>query len=292
MKRKLSLLGKKPGYLLSQAMRAILPSNSPGFIIIGAQKCGTSSLHYYLNQHPDLVASRPKELHFFNREIYFDKDLRWYNSHFKHMYRKGKVFFESTPAYIYHPNTARHLYESYPEICLLVLLRDPVNRAYSAYNHYRDIFEKGLANRSIWSKNRRQGNCLYERLYRNRTSFPTFRECINIELELLADNCEFEPSILRRGLYLEQLKEYWRYFSKEQTLIIGFKDLIERTEQILTCVTDFVGARDVGWSFLNRTPRNARFYPEPMHTEDNEFLEDFYLLPSRALFEEIGPVAW
>jgi hypothetical protein len=60
-----------------------LPGHKPDFIIVGAQKAGTSSLHYYLSQHPKLVASRPKEVHFFDRDENFNKGRGWYHQAFK-----------------------------------------------------------------------------------------------------------------------------------------------------------------------------------------------------------------
>jgi hypothetical protein len=119
-------------------IRGLMKPHAPDFIIIGAQKSGTSSLHYYLDQHPDFCASSEKELHYFNRHVHFGKPLAEYEANFR-SFRKKKHF-ESTPAYIYHPGALDLIKKTYPEIKLIAVLRDPVKRSYSAWNHYRQTF--------------------------------------------------------------------------------------------------------------------------------------------------------
>ena len=92
-------------------------------------------------------------------------------------------------------------------------MRDPARRAYSAWNHYKLLFDGGQYGTSVGQGERRHGNLLYARFFEGRQSFPSFRECIDIELEMMERGEGFEPALLRRGLYLAQLKTYWRFFS-------------------------------------------------------------------------------
>jgi hypothetical protein len=86
-----------------QSPQALLyPSSDPDLIIIGAQKSGTTSLHYYLEQHPDIAGSTIKETHYFNNAIHFGVSHQRYRQYFK---GKSKFHFESTPAYLYAPET-------------------------------------------------------------------------------------------------------------------------------------------------------------------------------------------
>lgn len=268
--------------------RSLLLSNDPSFIVIGSQKSGTSSLHYYLDQHPEIKGSSPKEIHFFDRDIYFGKSIKKYKKHFKGSRRK--YHFESSPSYLYIPDTAANLHTQYPDIKLVVTLRDPVKRAYSAWNHYRQLFES--KKEAFKSRRRREGNLLYDALFEGRDVFPSFRECMEIELNLIQKDTGFEPALLRRGLYLQQLEEYWKFFAPEQMHIIGFKDLISDANNTLNQLCRFVGVNEIDWSKIDREPKNARDYVEPMNDDDQQFLKHFYAEPNRQLFERIGPVNW
>jgi len=266
-----------------------LSSNDPDFLIIGAQKCGTTSLHYYLDQHPDIKGTSPKEIHYFDRDIHNSKSHDEYKSHFKGS--NYSCYFESSPSYIYSPDTPKNIYSFYPHLNFIVILRDPVKRAYSAWNHYRDMFESDLSI-EMKHKFRREGNLLYDKFFNNRKSFPSFRECIEIELELIDKKIGFEPAILQRGLYLEQLEIYWQYFDKDQLMIIGFKDFVSDVKGTLKKVEDFVGVENYHWDNLKDEPRNKLAYKDPIKDEDRTFLESYFAKPNAALFDVIGKVNW
>jgi len=275
---------------LKKIIKNLQPVHRPDFIIIGTQKAGTSSLHFYLDQHPQLSGSDPKELHYFNRDIHFNKSLSSYEEHFRGW--EQNKYFESTPAYLYIPGACEAIQHAYPDIKVIVVLRDPVKRAYSAWNMYKDFFEKDRVEDIIKLKERREGDLLYTKFYEGRDQFPSFRECIEIELDLIQSNESFEPALLRRGLYLEQLNRYWKNFGKDNVLILGFNDLVNDTENTLKKVTDFLGVEDLGWSFLNTEPRNTRNYSEPITESDKQLLEDFYRQPNQKLFDTIKYINW
>jgi len=247
-------------------------------------------LHFYLNQHTQLCGSTPKEIHYFDRDIHFGKTLSEYQGHFRGS--SLKYHFESSPSYLYSPESAANIKNYYPEIRLIVSLREPIKRAYSAYNHYRQHFETGRYIKTIQNLSRRQGNLLFDKFFKDRTEFPSFRECIDIELDLIGKGVGFEPALLRRGLYLQQLENYWKYFDPKQIKIIGFKDLIIETETVLRDVTSFVGAEDIEWSIFNREPKNTSVYQSPIAEEDQQLLEEYYAEPNRQLFERIGKLNW
>jgi len=117
----------------------------PTFIIIGAMKCGTSSLHYYLSKHPDISMSMPKELNYFLSNFEGDKNLGlqgrnfergldWYAAHFN---ADSSARGESSPAYMdpRHLGVAKRMHECVPDALLIVLTRDPFDRAVSEYRH-------------------------------------------------------------------------------------------------------------------------------------------------------------
>lgn len=282
----LNMIKRFVGYVYRQ----MLPVNDPKFIIIGAQKSGTSSLHYYLRQHPQIVGSYPKEIHYFDRDIHTGKSIALYKQHFRGL--SSRIHFEATPSYIYTPDTAARIHAQYPDIKLILVLRDPVKRAYSAWNHYRDNFDKGRYKSRFKIRQRQDGNLLYEKFCQGRTVFPSFRECIEIELELIDKNQGFMPALLRRGLYLQQLENYWKYFNEDQIMIIGFKDFISDTTAVLERITDFIGADNYNWLNLDSEPRNLHAYQAPIAEEDKRFLEAYYAESNKKLFERIGKLNW
>jgi hypothetical protein len=267
----------------------IYPANDPDFIIIGAQKCGTSSLHYYLGQHPDIVGSEIKETHYFNNAIHFGVPHKTYRKYFK---GKAAFHFEATPAYLYHPGTAEKIKEFYPRIKLIVLLREPGARAYSAWNHYRTLFPLWVNDDVIKNKPRREGSKLYELLFEGRQTFPTFRECLDIELELIKNEGGFEPGLLRRGLYLQQIEHYLQFFGESQMKLIAFKDFLSDKIATLNDICQFVNAKPIDWSHLKSEPKNKREYQSPMLDTDRAFLDAFYKEPNAKLFEKFGPMNW
>jgi hypothetical protein len=272
------------------AVRKFMKPHAPDFMIVGAHKSGTSSLHYYLHQHPDLCGSTPKELHFFNRHTHLGVSLAEYESNFKSL--RAKMHFESTPAYLYQPGALELIRKTYPGIRLIVILRDPVKRAYSAWNQYRQSFGHSGVEQYRRDTVTRPGHQMYAKLYEGRTAFPSLRECIDIELAMIRNGEGFEPSVLRRGLYHAQLQNCWKLFGKDRVLILGFADLIKDTPGTLDKVIAFIGARSVDWSFLSPEPRNARDYPVPLQAADQVALEEFYREPNRRLFEEVGRLNW
>jgi len=270
--------------------RNLISYNDPDFIIIGAQKCGTSSLHAYLEQHSEIEGSIPKEIHFFDRDIYLGKKLNSYRRHF--LSGTNHLCFESSPSYLYAPGAAQNIYKYYPEIKLIVILRDPVKRAFSAWNHYKVHFETGTFRRTISKGKKRKGNLINEKFFKDRASFPDFRECIEIELELIELGTGFEPAILRRGLYLSQLQEYWRLFSKEKLMIIGFQDLIKNPAATMGEITSFLETNKFDWENVEFKPQNQNYYKQSMGDDDKFFLDAFYNEPNKKLFDEIGALNW
>lgn len=284
------LLYRLKGKALKLIRRNLLPKNEPAFMIIGAQKSGTSSLHFYLDHHPMLASGVRKEIGYFHRDIHFGKSYNSYKKDFGGS--KARLYFESTPEYMFHPDVAENIYGTLPDVKLIVVLRDPVKRAYSAWNHYNQHFKTGRYINAIQNKPSRNGNLLFDKFFKGRSTFPSFRESIEIELELIDKQSGFEPALLRRGLYLQQLEEYWRFFDAGQILILGFKDLVQDTDSVLNKVCQFVGVQELDWSKIDREPRNAREYIEPIKQEDKEFLEDFYSEPNKLLFDKIGLINW
>lgn len=203
---------------------------TPNFIIIGVQKGGTSSLHYYLNQHPSIQMSKIKEVHYF--DLNFNKSIAWYKAHFPYRSPLRKVLTgESTPYYIFHPLVPQRLHKTYPKIKLIVLLRDPIERAYSHYKmqENRKFDLSGSFQEAIdREKDRLQGE--YEKLLNNENYNSTNYQRL---------------SYLERGKYAEQLRRWFIYFQKEQFLFLRSEDFFNNPITSLQKVYAFLGVEEI-----------------------------------------------
>ncbi len=189
----------------------------PNFIIIGAQKAGTSSLFFYLSQHPELELALYKEIHYYNYHNRMGKDLSWYKSFFPlNRMRKNKLTGEASPYYLFEEHAARSLKNDIPDAKLIVLLRNPIDRAFSAYQ-----------------MNRRNSSS---------DNFPdTFEQAINNK------NFHDEASILylMRGHYAEHIKNWLKYFDREQFLFIKSEEFFTDPHKTLNQCYGFLGVETV-----------------------------------------------
>lgn len=271
---------------------AIFPGNEPDFIIVGAQKAGTSSLHHYLKQHPEIIGSRPKEVRYFDRDDNYRKGKKWYEKAFKdykNPFRNG-LYFEATPEYLYRSFSAERMHAYKPDLKIIIIMREPVKRAYSSWNMYRDFPIKfkgklpGMLEAEEGYIHDRENNLVKE-LYTAET-FPTFEETTTAEIQKIKTNSTLEePSFLRRGIYLPQIKRYHDLFGKEQVLVLGFKDLIKNKVETLNKIMLFLGLEKHNWGFLDDEKKNVRTYPKKISSEMEEKLMDFYKPYNEALFD-------
>lgn len=198
------------------------------FMIIGAQKCGTTALSHFLRQHPAIAMADPKEAHLFDSEDYSsDWTLDDINARYAEFFDKGAevdIRGEATPIYLYFQEIAAEVNRYNPALKVIVQLRDPVERAVSHY-----YMEKGRGGESLpfWSA------LLLEpfRLWLDR--WP--------QVEGSARRVQ---SYRSRGLYSRQLKNIYRHFSREQVLVIKAEDLMNRHEKTLKRVFEFLGVDD------------------------------------------------
>jgi len=117
----------------------------PNYLIIGAQKTGTSSLFNYLSMHPQVINSNKKEVHYFDKN--FERPLNWYKQFFPFKFiANNYTIGEATPDYLYHPFVAQRIYNTIPGVKLIIILRNPVERVIS---HYFQAVRKNNEQRPI-----------------------------------------------------------------------------------------------------------------------------------------------
>ena len=195
------------------------------FMIVGAQKCGTTALAYFLSQHPEIGMATPKEAHLFDSPKYssdwtpeqIDERYRRFFEHCGDTPLRG----EATPIYMFLPEIAGELRRYNPELKLIVLLHDPVERALS---HYYMEKNRGKEPRPLWLA------LLTEpfRLRRCKDARPP-----GSELRV----CSYR----RRGLYSLQLRNLYRFFDQDQVLVVRTRDLRAHHHDVLRRVFTFLG---------------------------------------------------
>lgn len=242
-----SVLKPDPYRKLTSSSRVL-----PDFLIIGAMRSGTTSLFKYLSQHPLVSKGIKKEAHYF--DLHFDKGFRWSQAHFpieqttvrqKSSHSQNMIIGEATPYYLFHPLCPKRVSASILDVNLMIILRNPVDRAYSHY----------------WYSVRNQ----HEEL--------SFEEAIKKETErlegekerILADgnytSFSHQPfSYLKRGIYSEQIKRWLSLFSPDQILILTYESFYKNVRCNFRKVFDFLGI-----PHFKITPRNSyneASYPE------------------------------
>ncbi len=248
--------------LLSQGQRVL-----PDFMLIGAQKGGTSSLFLNLLHHPEVIPPLHKEMFFF--DDFYDKGLRWYLAHFPQRTElenhRGKInrcpaTCDGTITYLTHPLAPSRIREHVPGARFLVLLRNPVNRAYSHYRHMiRDRFETREFSKIInWEYEHLQP-LFYDKNYPDKLEDPHF-----------ALNTRY----LSRGLYAIHLRRWFKYFPREQFYIIENKNYFANEDAEFQSILRFLGLSE--WKPEKHEKINVGTYRSPMPDNDRELLEDFF----------------
>jgi Sulfotransferase domain len=228
----------------------------PDFVIIGAQKCGTTAFYGLLTRHPNVEPAAVRELHYFDRPNRFEKGTDWYRQCFPPpQWKNGRrsITGEKTPYYLFHPPVPKRMAEVIPRVRLIVLLRNPVDRAYSQYHHDTRTMQVS-----------------------KRTAPRTFEEAIEQQ----------DSSYLSRGIYVDQLLRWFEYFSKEQMLILKSEDFFEHPVETLKVVLTFLDLPD--WqpeaSELQQR-RHTGTYKQKMDPSTRRRLEAYFEPYNQRLYE-------
>jgi hypothetical protein len=198
-------------FMLPNTEETTKKRNLPNLIIIGGQKCATTSLHYYLGLHPEIFMSRQKELNFFVREYNWDKGVEWYKSHF---IGKVKIFGESSPDYTHYPffdGVPERIHALLQQPKLIYILRNPIDRIVSEYVHRR---VDGKENRTI---------------------------------EDALAHLDGNPYV-SRSKYFMQLEQYLEFFDKSSIKIVILEDLYAHPQKTLGEIFNFLEVDDTFYS--------------------------------------------
>jgi hypothetical protein len=225
---------------------------TPSFIIVGGQRCGTTSLYNYLTQHPCIVPAIRKEIHFF--DFHYSKGLSWYRAHFptrsyacyvEHLRRGRVICGEASPYYLFHPAVPRRIFSLLPTVKLIVLLRNPVERAYSHYQHERRMGHEPLS--------------FEEALDAEPVRLHGEKERLLVEENYQSFNYQ-HYSYTARGMYADQLQNWASAFPQNQLLILQSEKFLADTGACLKTIANFLGVPE--WEPRDLRKYNQAEYPK------------------------------
>jgi Sulfotransferase domain len=243
----------------------------PDFLILGAQKAGTTALYSYLRRHPEITGPAFKEVSFFDR--HYAHGERWYRAHFP--IRRTGIVGEASPSYLFHPLAPERVGAMLPEARLIAILRNPVDRAFSHYQHEVAFGREPLSFEDAVARE---------------------DERMAGELErMLADPGYFSYAwwnytYLARGRYAEQLERWLAVFPREQLRVLFTDELAEDTAATYRHVLSFLGVDERGLDSYPRIfeRRYDKLDPAVRAKLDAEFAE-----PNRRLAELLRrDLAW
>ena len=246
----------------------------PDFIMIGSMKCGTTSLYYDICEHPCVSPAAYDEIGFFDSN--FHLGLNWYRSMFptkrriEDIRRKEGVAItgEDTPFYFWNPVAAKRIQKLLPNIKLITILRNPIDRAYS---EYQDLVSSES----------------------NSPSFETFIENeINTRRKdsslITEENFEIfnqKNSYLLKGIYVDQLKIWAGLFPKEQIFTLSTENLNSEPITALESVFQYLNLPD--YKIKNIQRQKQKKYV-PMNSQTRKILIEFFKPHNERLFKFIG----
>jgi hypothetical protein len=238
----------------------------PDFLILGAQKAGTTALYAYLRWHPEITGPSFKEVSFFDR--HYAKGERWYRAHMP--VRRRSLVGEASPSYLFHPLAPERVARLLPDARLIALLRNPVDRAFSHYQHEVALGREPLSFEAAVDREDERMQGELDRMLRDPSYFSL---------------AWWNYTYVARGRYAEQLERWFASFPREQLLVLFTEELSADTARTYRRVLGFlgVGARD-----LESYPRIFdRDYPG-MHSVTRARLDKEFEGPNHRLASLLG----
>ena len=235
------------------------PFNRLDFAICGAQKSGTQLLSYYLKEHPEIFIPN-NEIHYFDNWSFKKKiDFFYLNYHknFKFFNDSDKkIYGEKTPIYIFYKNCMKRIYYYNKNIKIILIFRDPFDRALSQYNMELE----------------------------RKNEYLSFDEAIFNEVERIkvSDFNYRSFSYLHRGYYYKQLTNCYKFFNKEQVLVLSYEELVNNFKITMEKVQNFLACKKITYPdnpkrvYWKNQNENKTFKKETKNFFINKLLQDYY----------------
>jgi hypothetical protein len=264
--------------------------------IIGAQKSGTSTLFDNLVKHKNIFGGLIKEKNFFSHEALLKNGVAWYHNLFPKpsiFYRLPKThyFLDASPSYLAHKEVADRIYKYNPDAKFVVMMRNPVDRAFSAWNMYRqmnllnDNEKIKLFNTHIKGSSKDRESKFRSLIHLEK--FPTFEEMVQDELHDFSTDSSKFPGILSRGIYFLQIEYYFKIFDSNQFFFIFAEEFKVNKTQILNDLMSFLNLEE-GLQSEELNDSHIREYKQKLTQETRDELVLFFAPHNEKLFALIN----
>jgi hypothetical protein len=263
------VFAKKKDSLLKQLFKSSGTPLLPSFFIVGAQKAGTSSLAFDLSKHPKILAPKQKEIYFFNNNHFNKKGMEWYSTHFSQKKEPAEITFDATANYLESDVAPERIKETFPNAKIVILLRNPIDRAYS---HYKMAVKLG-----------------FEKL--------SFEDALDIEDDRLAYATEhyvpehkhdyvFQRLAYRtKGIYVNFLKNWMRVFSPEELLVIQSEVYFKNPAPVYNLILEKLGVNPFNLESFNLLNKGI---DKQLSFDTRKKLMQFYEPHNEELYKLLG----
>jgi len=232
------------------------------FIVAGAQKSGTTALHYFLKKHPQIALPDRQEMHFFDDDAIFSRpvDYDLLHRHFRPVARSALAG-EVTPSYLYWKPAMERIWNYNRQIKLVILLRNPIDRAFAHWNMQRFKDREPLG----------------------------FLDALKEEPRRIAQPLTIESrrfAYVDRGFYSSQLDRVFKFFPREQVHIVKFEDFRDRKQETLDGIFEFLGVKSL--RRIRDKDRNIVPYERTMTPEERKYLSEVFSAEITKLEQMLG----
>jgi hypothetical protein len=239
------------------------------FIVAGAQKSGTTALHYFLNKHSHIELPDRREMHFFDDEEIFSQQPVDYELLHRHFRKRPARLLpvrlglagEVTPNYLYWKPAMERIWNYNPQINLILLLRNPVDRAFAHWNMQR---------------------------FKDREPLD-FLDALKEEQQRIADMPSIESrrfAYVDRGFYSNQLERVFQFFPREQVKIVKFEHFRDRKQETLGEIFEFLGVKPL--RRIRDKDRNVVPYERAMRPDERKYLSGVFAAEITKLEQMLG----
>jgi hypothetical protein len=232
------------------------------FIVAGAQKSGTTALHYFLKKHPQIALPDRQEMHFFDDEEIFSRpvDYELLHRHFRPSARSA-IAGECTPSYLYWKPAVERIWNYNPQIKLVILLRNPIDRTFAHWNMQRF---KDREPRDLMDALKEEPK---------RIAHP-----LSVESRRFA--------YVDRGFYSGQLERVFKFFPRDQVKVVKFEDFRDRKQESLDGIFEFLGVKPLRG--VRDKDRNVVPYERAMMPQERKYLSEVFAAEIAKLEKMLG----
>jgi hypothetical protein len=248
----------------------------PDFVIIGAQRCGTTSLYNSVTRHPSILPATRKEIHYF--DLNFKKGIEWYQSQFPDQ-KEGTITGEASPYYIFHPLVPKRMHDLLQDIKIIILLRNPISRVISHYLHEKiTLMTETLP---------------FPEAIRNEESRLSGEESRILQEKDYYSFAHQHYSYLARGRYAEQIDRWVELFDRKQIMIVKSEEMFSNPNKVVGQILQFLGLSNdiMNFDFPHLNNQQLSYVGNRNVVLDVitlQLMRDYFKEPNIKLYEKYG----